>query len=147
MQSTLVVSAAIVRDERVLMVQEGKEHCRCMWGLPGGRVEPGERLVDAIVREVAEETGLVVRVVGITRVLRYISQQGFHTVRVNFIVERVGGDLRVDGEEILDAIWMSFGEIDAMPDASLRTASIARQVISDVREMRVYPLDIVLDAI
>ena len=45
MKPTLVVSAGVVEDGRVLIVQEGKEHCRGMWGLPGGRVEPGERLI------------------------------------------------------------------------------------------------------
>lgn len=147
MKSTLVVSAGIVRDSRVLMVQEGKEHCRGMWGLPGGRVEPGERLVDAVIREVLEETGLDVRVIGITRVLRYVSQLGYHTVRFNFVVEHVGGSIRIDGDEILDALWMSYDEIDALNDDALRTPAIARQVIDDIRAHRVYPLDVVFDAL
>lgn len=147
MKSTLVVSAGIVRDGRLLMVQEGKEHCRGMWGLPGGRVESGERFVDAILREVHEETGLRVRVVGITRILRYMSQLGYHTVRVNFVVEAVSGEILVDREEILDAIWMTYNEIDALPDHVLRTPEIARQVIGDIRAGIVYPIEVILDAV
>jgi 8-oxo-dGTP diphosphatase len=145
MQATLVVSAGVVDDGRLLMVQEGKEEYRGMWGLPGGRVEPGERIVDAIRREMLEETGLEVRVTGITRVVRYISMKGYHTMRFNFVVEPIGGELRVDGEEILDARWMKYDEITAMADEQIRTAVIARQIMDDIRDGRVYPVDIVLD--
>ena len=147
MKPTLVVSAGIVRDDRLLMVQEGKEHCRGMWGLPGGRVEPDEPLCDAIVREIREETALEARPIGITRVIRYVSQLGYHTIRFNFVVEVIGGTMRVDGDEILDALWMSFDEIDALADEQIRTPSIARQLIRDVREHRIYPLDSILDVV
>lgn len=147
MQATLVVSAGVIRDGRVLMVQEGKEYCRGMWGLPGGRVEPGERIGDAIVRELREETGLDVRIAGVTRVIRYVSQMGYHTVRFNFVVEPIGGELVVDGTEIIDARWLSYDEIEALPDASLRTATIARTVIADLRDSRIFPFELLLDAI
>jgi 8-oxo-dGTP diphosphatase len=147
MQATLVVSAGIVRDGRLLMVQEGKDYCRGMWGLPGGRVEEGERLTDAIVREILEETGLEVAIVGITRVIRYFSQMGYHTMRFNFVVEPIGGELRIDGTEIIGSAWMSFEEIAALADDQMRTAVIARQVLEDIRAGRVYPVDVVLDAV
>ena len=55
---------AIIRDGsgRVLLVRRANEPGRGLWSLPGGRVEPGEGEEAAIVREVLEETGLVVRV-------------------------------------------------------------------------------------
>ncbi|MGI8799897.1 MAG: NUDIX hydrolase, partial [Pseudonocardia sp.] len=54
---------AIVRDAagRLLLVQRVNEPGAGRWSLPGGRVEPGETDQDAVVREVAEETGLQVR--------------------------------------------------------------------------------------
>lgn len=147
MQATVVVSVAVLDEERFLLVQEGKEHCYGQWGLPGGRVEPGESLVDAAVREVYEETGFSVRVVGITRVVRYISQLGFHCVRFNFVAELESGALRIGGDEILDARWLSFDEFEAMPDESLRTPAIARAIVRDVRDDAIYPLEFVLDAL
>ena len=110
-------------------------------------MEPGESLVDAAVREVYEETGFSVRVVGITRVVRYISQLGFHCVRFNFVAELESGGLRIAGEEILDARWVSFDEFESMPDESIRTAAIARAIVRDVRDDAIYPLEFVLDAL
>ncbi len=147
MQATVVVSAAIIHQGRILLVQEGKPTSRGQWGLPGGRVEPGEPLVDAAVREVLEETGYHVRVIGMTRVLRYISQHGYHCVRFNFVAELLGGSERVDGSEILDVRWYTSEETAAIPDADLRTPAIARAAIADAFVGRRFPLDVMLDAL
>jgi 8-oxo-dGTP diphosphatase len=61
----LVVGAAIVRDGRVLATRRTKPpQARGLWELPGGKVELGERPHDALVREIREELGCVVRVTG-----------------------------------------------------------------------------------
>lgn len=86
------VSGLVVRDGEVLLVRRGKEPYKGCWSLPGGGVEPGEHLRDAVRREVLEETGLEV---GVGRVAGY--REGFvgddHYVVIAFHVEVTGGKL------------------------------------------------------
>ena len=54
------VGAVVIHDGRLLLVQRGRGAGQGLWSIPGGRVEGGERMVDAVAREVLEETGLSV---------------------------------------------------------------------------------------
>ena len=54
----VAVGAIAVDAERLLLVRRGHGPAAGLWSVPGGRVEPGEMLVEAVVRELAEETGL-----------------------------------------------------------------------------------------
>lgn len=54
----LAVGAVVVHDGQLLLVRRGRPPAAGLWSVPGGRVEPGETLADAVVREVREETGL-----------------------------------------------------------------------------------------
>jgi len=116
-------AAAIVRDEagRVLLIRRGDNG---RWCLPGGMMEPGERIAECVVREVREETGLEVvpvRLVGVysdpaqTRVT-YPNGDEVHFVSVTFECRAVGGALRPDGEESLEVAAFA---TDALPEALL----------------------------
>jgi 8-oxo-dGTP diphosphatase len=86
-------------DGRVLLIQRGNEPGRGLWSLPGGRIEPGESDVEAVAREVAEETGLTVTVgalAGRVRRGRYDISDYFATV--------VGGEVAA-ATDALDACW------------------------------------------
>lgn len=91
----LTVDALVVDPQRgVLLVQRKNEPFAGFWALPGGFVEEGETCENAVVREVAEETGLSVRVVSLFGVY---SQPGRdprgHTVSVVYLCQVLGGAL------------------------------------------------------
>jgi 8-oxo-dGTP diphosphatase len=68
----LGVSVAVWRGERVLLVQRGRPPLMDVWSFPGGRVEPGERLVDAAIRELAEETAVDAELAGLVDIVEII---------------------------------------------------------------------------
>ena len=69
------VAAVVIEDDRVVLVRRGRPPAYGEWSLPGGAVEPGETLEEAVVREVAEEIGFNVEVVELVAVLDRIFLQ------------------------------------------------------------------------
>ena len=87
--------------DRVLLIQRGKAPNIGRWTFAGGRVEENERLADALVREMKEETGLDVEVGELIEVAEII-QPPHHAVVLDYIVKRLGGELRA-GDDALAA--------------------------------------------
>lgn len=91
------VGAIIFRDDHVLLVQRGREPSYGKWSVPGGLVEVGESLREAVSREVMEEVGLAVKVhdlvVALDRVLP--DQAGsieYHYILLDFLCECQAGE-------------------------------------------------------
>jgi 8-oxo-dGTP diphosphatase len=92
------VGAVIFRGEEVVLVRRGQEPAKGAWSLPGGVVELGEQLTPAILREVMEETGLTVKILGLTAVLDRIFRDGagsipYHYVLIDFACDYISGEL------------------------------------------------------
>jgi ADP-ribose pyrophosphatase YjhB (NUDIX family) len=97
------VGAVIFRGEEVLLVRRGQEPARDSWSLPGGLVELGETLTAAIHREVAEETGLSVRLLGVSAVLERIfpgneGKIAYHYILIDYLGEYLEGELQPDSD-------------------------------------------------
>ena len=105
----IAVGAVVVRAGSVLLVRRAQEPSRGQWSIPGGAVEVGEPLLDAVRREALEETGLLVRVVGILEVLDRIvpDAQGrvqYHYVLADYLCSVEGGELRA-ATDVSEACW------------------------------------------
>ena len=99
------VDAVVVRDGSVLLVRRAKEPFMGMWALPGGFVERGEPLEEAVLRELLEETGIEGRVLGIVGAYsRPDRDPRGHTVSVVYAVDPVDGEVR-GGDDAAEAAW------------------------------------------
>lgn len=124
------VGAIVVDGSRVVLVKRAHEPLKGEWSLPGGAVEVGETLTDAVAREVREETGLDVRVGPVVEVLERVHRESdgrveFHYVLVDYVCTPIGGAL-VPASDTADARWVSFDEIGAYEVSATTVAVIAK---------------------
>jgi len=117
----LVYATALIVDEagRILLQRRADFEA---WGLPGGVMEPGESLLQALHREVREETGLSIRVerlIGLYTspefIVCYPNGDVVHPVTACFLARPVEGALRPDGRESLALDWVSLAELPPFP--------------------------------
>jgi len=111
----LGVGALIFDGARLLIVERGREPLKGFWSLPGGAVETGERLSDAIAREVLEETGLVVEPVRMFEIFERImpDEEGraeYHYVLMDYICTITGGTL-APGDDVSRVEWVTQQEL------------------------------------
>jgi 8-oxo-dGTP diphosphatase len=100
----------------ILLVERGGKPLKGYWSLPGGLVEAGELLEDAVRREILEETGLSVEPVRrfdiFERIMR--DRQGraeYHYLLVDYVCKVVGGELRA-GDDVSRATWVRRADLD-----------------------------------
>jgi mutator protein MutT len=120
-QTPLVgVGAVVVHEGRVLLVRRGSEPLKGHWTLPGGVLEVGETLVEGVVREVREETGLAVEPLELVELLDRIHREDgrvrYHYVIADYLCRVTGGELRAasDADEarwVERAEWNSLGAL------------------------------------
>ena len=105
----------VVHDARgrLLVVRRGRPPYEGHWSIPGGRVEPGEDDAAAVVRELAEETGLVVRAGELLGVVE-LGAPGAAIVVHDYRCELVGGTLAA-GDDASAAAWVTAAELRALP--------------------------------
>ena len=99
---TVGVGAVVIRDARVLLIRRGKEPLRGRWLVPGGAVELGETLEQAVVREIHEETGVLVVPREVLTVFDRIDRQEgrllYHYVIVDYRCDYLSGEPRAGSD-------------------------------------------------
>lgn len=104
------VGAIILRRDRILMAQRGKQPLKGWWSLPGGALEIGESLKDAVCREVREETGLEIRPLGVFEIFERILRDAsgapeYHYVLIDYLCRVTGGNLCA-GDDVCNVEWV-----------------------------------------
>jgi 8-oxo-dGTP diphosphatase len=111
------VGGVVVEDDRVLLVKRATEPGRGSWSIPGGVVGLGERLEEALRRELLEETGLLVRALGLVDVAERILWLGervqYHYVILDYVCVVEGGTL-TPSSDAQEARWFKPQEIPAL---------------------------------
>lgn len=126
--------AAVVDDGRVLLVRRANPPDQGRWGYPGGRIESGEPIVDAAIRELREETGLAGEAVEIFSAVDVIDRDEagtlrYHCVLIAVLCRWVGGDPRA-GDDALEVGWFTPDEIaEAGAAASFAVDRVAREAV------------------
>jgi 8-oxo-dGTP diphosphatase len=111
------VGAVVVRDDKALLIKRGQEPRKGEWSLPGGIVEAGESLLDALQREVREETGLDVdigpHIETFDRIHR--DEEGrvrYHFVIVDYLCTSAGGEA-IAGTDADAVAWIGADELES----------------------------------
>jgi ADP-ribose pyrophosphatase YjhB (NUDIX family) len=125
----------------LLLVKRDREPSKGLWTLPGGRLEPGETLREAIVREVREETGVDIDVDGLIGVAEWISRDddgalAHHYVILDFTARPRGRDIR-HGDDAADVRWVPAGELSDMQLTSGLLEFLADRGVLEGRRPRV----------
>ena len=105
------VGAIVTRNGHLLMVRRGKDPGRGLWSIPGGHVEPGEYLTQALVREVREETALEVVVGDLVGILELPGEE--HIIILDYHAVASDGDPAA-GDDVADVRWVPFDEVETL---------------------------------
>jgi len=114
------VGALILRRNSILLVQRARNPLKGYWSLPGGLIETGEKIEDALQREVREETGLIVRPKRMFEIFERIilEEKGraeYHYILHDYLCTVVGGELKA-GDDAGRVAWV--------PRAKLKTLQL-----------------------
>ena len=115
----LAVSAAIVRDGRVLIARRARAPANGIYTLPGGVVEVGETLREAVAREIMEETNLVIEPVALAGYRERVGHDAsgkveHHFVILPFAARLISGEPRLN-EELAEVRWLTPAELAGLP--------------------------------
>jgi 8-oxo-dGTP diphosphatase len=140
------VGGVVVDDGRALLIRRGSAPLEGQWSIPGGMLEVGETLEQGVARELAEETGLDVRVIELIEVFERIfpappnadgspgdpARPQYHFVILDYLCEMQGGTLCA-GSDALEFTWAREEEL-AKFDLTVAATRILRKAFARARE-------------
>ncbi len=128
----IAVGAIIRHQDRLVLIRRDKEPAKGFWTFPGGAVELGESLQDAVRREVLEETGLQVEPGEVATVIDHVARDEagavrYHYIIVDYYARPVRGALQPGGD-VSDARWVGLADLDGL-EMTEKAGELARELL------------------
>lgn len=138
----VIVGCIIAKDNKLLMVQEASQDCYGLWTFPAGHLDEPEKITDAAIREVYEETGCKVKLTGVLPIKLITKNDGTQRLHIRFVAEVLEESSNFNKEEILDVKWIDIKEVKNMTSKELRSHDLSIQQLEDLENNKIYPLDL-----
>ena len=112
------VGVVVWKDDEFLLIRRGKEPMRGAWSIPGGRQNLGETVKEAAIREIREETGLEIDIIGLVDVVDSIRTDdngviAWHATLVDYAALHVSGEA-VAGDDALSVGWFTLDDLESL---------------------------------
>ncbi|RLE80987.1 MAG: hypothetical protein DRJ52_05140 [Thermoprotei archaeon] len=125
------VGAVVLNDNKILLVKRGKEPGKSLWSIPGGAVNAGEKLKEAVLRELREETGLTGEVSDLIHVEEVIVRENnrikYHYVILYYLVTNVKGRLK-SSSDVIEAKWFDLTEACSLENITPGTKKVLNKI-------------------
>lgn len=112
----VAVGAIVWKEDRFLLIRRGRPPRQGGWSIPGGRQEAGETVHEAVHREIREEAGIDIEILGVAAVVDLIDRDGpeisHHYTVIDMLAEWRAGEARA-GDDAMDTAWVTLDEIAA----------------------------------
>ncbi|MDR0591387.1 MAG: NUDIX domain-containing protein [Candidatus Nomurabacteria bacterium] len=132
----VIVTNVIIKDGKILLIQEAQEKAYKKWWLPAGHLDDGETICDATIREGREETGYDLKLTNLLGIFNGIRSET--PVFIVFLSEIIGGEEVINADEILDIKWVPLEEV---MDHDIRVPDLMRDILNRVKDDVKYPME------
>jgi 8-oxo-dGTP diphosphatase len=124
------VGGVVIANGRTLLIRRGNAPLEGQWSIPGGMLELGESIIEGVRRELAEETGIEVRVLDLIEVFERVipgdaGRTRYHFVILDYLCEMVSGEAKA-ASDVTDVAWATEGELEKYELTAIATRVIKR---------------------